>query len=88
MTETKAPGRRVTLSVSVRALTQRLNRRLAQDDQAVRSPRGRASRSQWGDYFIVNKRTRGVVDYKLTPKKLEAMARELGVLAEWEELER
>jgi hypothetical protein len=54
----------------------------------VWSPRGRASRSQRGDYFIVNRRTRGVVDCKLTPKKLEAMARELGVLDEWEELER
>lgn len=84
MPVTRAPGRRVTLTV--RALTQRLNRRLAKDDQAVRSPRGRASRSQWGDYFVVNTRG-GVVDAKLTPKKLEAMARALGVLAEWEELE-
>jgi hypothetical protein len=72
----------------MRALIQRLNRDLAADYKMVRSPRGKRNRLDLGDYFIVDNKNRCMVDKKLTPKRLEDIARHLDVLASWEEVER
>ena len=86
MTRTTARRR---AAISLRALTQRLTRRLKRDAKAVRSPRGRGDtrRGDLGDYFIVNTASGKVLDHHVTVKGLEKMARSLRVLAEWEEVE-
>ena len=84
---TKTPvGRAVP--VTTRAMLQRLDRRLRSKGKMLKSPRGWADRSALGDYFIVNLDSGKVADCKLTEEKLEAMARELGALRDWEEVER
>jgi hypothetical protein len=78
------PGRRV--EVSFVAMFQRLQRHLKKEHQMIRSPRGRAERDGLGDYYILDTYQNSVVDHKLTPKRIEEMARQRGVLAEWEEV--
>jgi hypothetical protein len=74
--------------VLFRAMKQRLQRRLEADHQKICSPRGYADRTEKGNYFIVDTARNVVVAVKLTEEKLEAMARKLGALREWEEVER
>jgi hypothetical protein len=73
---------------TMKAMVQRLNRRLERDSKVVRSPRGDVDRSKFGNYFIVDTIRNVVVDAKLSPRQLEEMARQLGVLSEGEEVER
>jgi hypothetical protein len=74
-------------AVQLTALIQRLNRQLkAKDQYALYTPRGRGGRGE-RTYFIVDLRNNTVVADKMTTAKLENMARELGVLKAWEELE-
>jgi hypothetical protein len=84
MSQTKLVGRKATVSFD--AVLQRLSRRLARDNRAIRSPRGRAIRSSLGDRYIVDLNTYFVVDLKLTPRRIEAMAREMNVIEPWEEV--
>jgi hypothetical protein len=86
MTNPSPVGRPVP--VSLRAMMQRLNRKLEEEGKALKSPRGSAERSELGDHFVIDTRRNVVVAVKLTEEKLEAMARKLGVLAQWEEVER
>jgi hypothetical protein len=50
----------------------------------LRSPRGRRLRSTFGDYFITDTNRYVVAEIKV---KLEPLARKLGVLENWEEVE-
>jgi hypothetical protein len=77
-------GRRVP--VTFNALLQRLIRRLIKDDRTIHSPKGRAERAELGSYYLVDLKKNVVVETKLTPAKLEAMARQLEVLEAWEEV--
>jgi hypothetical protein len=72
--------------VSLEALIQRLIRQLIKGGKTIRSPRGRADRSTLGDYYLLDKDKNAVVEARLTPKRIVAMAREHGVLADWEEV--
>ncbi len=76
--------------VSMRALTQRINRRLKRQDQVLKAARGARARVELGDYYIRDSRVpyfevgdswfiRGHVDP-------EALGRELGVLQPYEAL--
>jgi hypothetical protein len=67
-------------------MLQRLIRRLIKDDRTIHSPKGRAERTTLGDYYVVDLKKNIVVETKLTPEKLEGMARQQGVLADWEEV--
>jgi hypothetical protein len=74
------------ITITFRSLLQRLNRRLAQDNEIIRSPRGRASRESMGDYYLLDTKLNGVVKLDLSPAEIENMGRELGVLKAWEEV--
>ena len=80
-----AAKKKVTkVPVSMRALIQRINRKLAQDEQILRATRGDGrTRQEFGDYYIVNTRTNGVDANHVDPEEL---ARELKVLRDWEEV--
>jgi hypothetical protein len=82
MTKPKLVGRQAT--VSPRALVGRINRHLAHENQMVRSPRGRGLNSNLGDYFIVDFNRNFIVATKVN---IEELGREIGVLAQWEEME-
>jgi hypothetical protein len=79
-----------TRPVTMRAVFQRLNRVLAKEDRIVKAPRGRVSApaAEAGTYFIVDLRRDAVVASGVTAERLEKMARDKGVLAAWEEVER
>lgn len=68
--------------VTLRALIQRINRKLSADDEALRRARGHAE-AELGEYFIVNVDRNVVVTKNVDPARL---AEELGVLAAWERL--
>ena len=85
MTKSTPVGRAVP--ITTRAMLQRLDRKLRREGKTLKSPRGWADRSALGDYFIVNLDSGKVADCKLTEAKLEAMARKLGALRAWEEVQ-
>lgn len=71
------------LPITIRAVTQRLNRKLRLNAEMLKATRG----NQWkefGDYYVVNFR-KNVVTH--TRVDLEKMARALGVLKDWEKVE-
>jgi len=72
------------IGVSRRALVQRVNRALARNDEALKSYRG-ARRQIDGDYFVVNVARSWIVREHV--RDLEALGRELSVLADYEVLE-
>jgi hypothetical protein len=75
-------AKRAKVEVSLRALTQRINRRLAADDQVLKAARGRRMQAA-GDYYIVSVRQGAVIARNVD---LETLGRKLGVLKEWETL--
>jgi hypothetical protein len=80
-----AKGRKVP--VTLRAVIQRINRKLAQEGragQAFRKYRGGRSLADLGDYYVVDLDRNTVEAAHLDP---EAFGRELGVLENWEEVQ-
>ena len=72
-------------AVTMRALVQRINRKLAQNDegqwpQKVCAFRGR-SRENVGQYYLLDQHRNEIVNSGISP---EHLARELGVLQPWE----
>jgi hypothetical protein len=63
--------------VSMRALIQRINRKLAPDDKRLKKMRSERWRSEVGEYFIVDVNRNMITDKHVDPKEL---GRELGVL--------
>jgi hypothetical protein len=78
MTKQKVP-------VSMRAIIQRINRKLAVDDEVLKTTRGERAKFDLGSHFILDWRRNFIVAKYVDP---EAYAREIGVLAEWEEVAR
>jgi hypothetical protein len=74
---------RQKVAVSMRALIQRINRKLYADDEALKTARSEGMRQQLGDYYIVDWRINGVMHHDVDPVVL---ARELGVLKPYERL--
>jgi hypothetical protein len=72
---------RATVPVTMRALVQRINRKLAKDDEQLRKTRGQRWWTDLGDYHIVNYNMNALMRGHVDP---EALGRELGVLSEWE----
>jgi hypothetical protein len=70
--------------VSERALIQRINRRLKQDGEQLRSARSEQAASSVGRYYIVDT-TRNFIAYQRV--ELEELGRKLGVLQPWEALQ-
>jgi hypothetical protein len=77
-------GRTLKVPVTSRALMQRLNRALWEEDLMVKKtrPQGRA-RIDLGEFYLVNWRINGVADKNID---LEDYGREYGVLADYEEV--
>jgi phosphopantetheinyl transferase len=69
--------------VSLRALIQRINRKLRPQHQALHTHRGRQGRGYLGDYYVIDFNTNYIVAGHVN---VEALGRELEVLQEWEYL--
>lgn len=73
--------------VSQRAVLQRINRKLAKDDRKLCKSRGWRVQSSLGDYYILDTYKNVVTDYRISNSNIEDMAREMGALREYEEME-
>ena len=75
-------------AVTLSAVVQRLNRCLGKEDHIVRTPRGAPPKhgSRERTYFIVDAKNKTVIAAGLTVAQLEKLARQRGVLADWEEV--
>jgi hypothetical protein len=69
------------LPVSTRALVQRLNRKLHDDELEVRKTRGGRARLELGEFYLLNWRLPNIVQSHVD---LEELGRKEGVLAVWE----
>jgi hypothetical protein len=69
------------ITVSRRALLQRINRRLAKDGEVLRAARSKLSRHVVGEFYVVDTAMNGVVEKGVDPV---AKARGMGVLAAYE----
>lgn len=67
--------------VSLRALTQRINRKLASERQRLVVGRGKHELDLFGDYYVRGER--GVI---LVQVDVEALGRKLGALKPWQRL--
>jgi hypothetical protein len=74
--------------VSERALIQRLNRKIKEDDLVLKKcrPDSRAH-NDLGDYFVVDINRNVIIERKLDSVDLQSMGRAKKVLADWEALE-
>jgi hypothetical protein len=72
-----------TVPVTERALIQRINRALRQDDQILRQARGEHARRELGNFYIVDVGRNFLAAQHVD---LEALARELGVLKAYEHI--
>ena len=75
-------AKRTTLPVTMKALMARINRKLEEDGAILKAARGDRIAASFGRFFIVSGDK--VVTQRVAP---EALARKLGVLADWERLE-
>ena len=80
-----------TVTVTLRALVQRINRHLKKDGEQLMKARERDKDRQgnyrqggFGPWYIVDFNLKGVIDVDIEPEEL---GRELGVLRPWETLE-
>ena len=69
-----------TVPLSWHGLMLRLNRHLAKEGKSLRKMRSR------DDYFVLDTERDVVTETRLTATTIEKMARDLGVIAKWEEV--
>jgi hypothetical protein len=74
---------REKVTISERALLARINRKLKPDMEQLRKAHGVRARLDVGDFYVVNHRINGVT---MKDVDVEKLARELGVLKEWEKV--
>jgi hypothetical protein len=72
------------IPVTMRALLQRINRRLAPELQGVKKLRGERARVELGDFYIIDFNRNFVLAAHVDPEEL---GRELGVLREYERVD-
>ena len=70
-----------SVPVTVRALVQRINRRLRRDGKTLKNARSPRIASSLGRYFIVDPNRSWITGQHISP---EVLGRQIGVLAEWE----
>lgn len=83
MTAAKAKAKRVP--VSVRAVIQRINRKLKPDFGALKTSRSERMRFDVGQFYIIDYQLNAIQHHNVDP---EALGREMGVLKDWEVLDR
>ena len=71
------------MQIAPRAVIQRINRKLKPDLEMLRATRGTRMRLDVGDYHVIDFRLNAVIH---TNVDVEIMARELGVLKDYEEM--
>ena len=71
------------VAVTLRALLQRLNRKMEKEGKIIKAPRGRGPHH---GHFVIDKKRGEVVTIDLDEEKLVAMARAVGVIEPWEEV--
>jgi hypothetical protein len=76
-------AKRTTIAVTLKALMARINRRLGPEGKVLKAARSARIAQSVGRYFIVKGNT--IVAQRVGP---EALGRELGVLLEWEHLDK
>jgi len=69
--------------ITMRSLCQRINRRLANQDELLKPARGKLLRQEVGDFYVISTRRNAVVNDHVDPVEL---GREVGALRPWEEL--
>jgi hypothetical protein len=67
--------------VTMRALIQRINRKLSTDQEVLKKTRGERACQDLGDYYVLNVNRNWIVGKDVAP---EALGRKLGVLSAWE----
>jgi hypothetical protein len=68
--------------LTARAVLQRINRKLGEQQRQLRAAQGK-ERDSLGDYYVVDLKNERVRDHDVD---LEALARRMGCMREWEEL--
>jgi hypothetical protein len=74
---------RHTVPVTMRALLQRINRKIREGDQVLKVTRGERAWVDYGDFYILNSRRNSVTRDHVDPEEL---GREIGVLRPWEQV--
>jgi hypothetical protein len=69
------------VSVTMRALTQRINRKLAQQDEQLKKSGSVNLAQDLGDYYVLDLQRNAVARLNVDPEEL---GRKLGVLRAWE----
>jgi hypothetical protein len=72
---------RTQVPITLRALIQRINRKLAHQEEVLKKARGLYAYDNLPDYYIVHWHSNQVLTWHVDPV---AYARELGVLNAWE----
>jgi hypothetical protein len=70
--------------VTLRAVMQRINRKLAASGQKLKTARSPRTEQSVGRFFVVDEDRNWIVEQRVDP---EALARRLEVLAQWEEVD-
>ena len=74
--------------ITLRALEQRIRRRLAKGNQSLHKTRiRRRTIESLGPYYIVNDIANSIAVQMIDPERLVEIGKEMGVLANWEEVE-
>jgi hypothetical protein len=74
---------RQKVPITMRALIQRINRKLREHDEVLKAIRGERWRAEYGDYYVLNCARNYVTEMHVDPEKL---GRELKVMQDWEVL--
>lgn len=74
-------SKKTGVPVSTRALLQRINRKLAEGDEQLKTARSDRARLELGDYYVIDVNRNVVRGKNVDP---ETLGRELGVLKGWE----
>lgn len=74
-------SKKVGVPVSLRALSQRINRKLADNGRFLKAARGEKARQELGEYFVIDISLNSLVEKDVD---LETLGRELEVLKAWE----
>ena len=76
--------KRETVPVTMRALVQRINRKLAAKSEILKKARGEKAKVEAGDYYVINSDRNILMLKRVDP---EALGRKLEVLRPWESVE-
>ena len=77
-------AKKLGVPVTMRALLQRLNRKLGAEGEVVKAARGEKARQEMGDFFHLDVDRNAIIATDVDPEQL---GRKLGVLHPWERIE-